>query len=631
MYEYQSFEPAGFGRSVWQERYAAPGEERWSQMANRVNAHVMKGERSQEKLAAFEIMNTGRFFPAGRTLHGAGRPGWKGNCCNCFVFRVEDNVESIGETHRQLYMTSTYGGGVGYNASKVRPKGSDIGSHKCSAPGVVSFARSVDGMLAQVRAGGSRRAAILGAIHISHPDVLEWIRVKQELGVLENHNISLYIDDEFVNAVRADDLWRFKFNDKAWTTFEVDQSGDKRFLVNALDAEHCQKILEQFYRTSSGQVFTIEKEVPVKARWLWRKIVQSNLVCAEPGILNESAIRRMYAVEYMEPFAGQNPCTEAVTGHLGNCTLGSLNLSRYVHDGDFDYATFKRDVATGVRFLDNVLTVNRFPLVEQKRAARITRRIGLGVMGYAHMLIDLGLRYGSSQALEFTDSLFCLMKETAFRASLGLAREKGSCEGLRSQSSRAAYLSTTDFIGSLPEDIRAGIREYGLRNSVILSIAPTGTIGSVAGCSTSIEPVFAPAFRRRWRRGESWDEELIFDPKFKEMIEKGLDPSVVVGAYDVTPEEHMLTIVTVQKHVDQSISKTINVPKGMEFDEFSTALLKHVDKIKGVSTYRDGSRGDSPLTALSVDEAIRLYHETYGGQARTEHYVQGCATGACEV
>ncbi len=623
MFDYPSFEPQNFGQSIFLQRYAATGENKWAQTVKRVVDAVCANESQEVKDRTFEIINSGRFFPGGRTLNGAGRPGWKGNLLNCYIFQPEDNVESIGDVHKAMYITACNGGGTGYNASKIRPKGANIGDMTCAAPGVVSFAKSVDGMLAQVRAGGSRRAAILGAISIDHPDTLEWIRAKQTLGALENHNISLFINDHFLDAVEKDLPWHFTFKGQVWNTYLV-QVGDRKQVIPAINATVAGNIAEKFWRKTPSEKVVVLGDYPIKAKWLWEQIVESNLKCGEPGLLNESKIREDYAAESWEPFAGVNPCSEANTGHMGNCTLGSINLAAYSTSGVMDIFQMEQDIPYMVRFLDNVLTLNKYPVAEQKTAAEMTRRIGLGVMGYAHMLIDVGLKYGSRDALDFTEEIMESIRDSAFNSSIDLAKEKGVFEAFIYKPHREAYLAS-NYIQKLPEAIQEGIAEHGIRNAVLLSIAPTGTIGSVAGVSTSIEPIFAPAYERRWRDGEVWQSQVIMDPKFKAIHDTGADPSVCVGAYDVTPEEHMKTIVCVQQFIDQSISKTINVPQGVP--NFSELLLKYVRGMKGVSIYMDGSRGFEPMKAIPMMYALTHFEDA----ARMEMATQDCATGSCDL
>lgn len=623
-----NFAPTGFGETIFRQRYSIDDAETWGAAALRIVSHVCKSELKNIREAITEPISAGRFFPAGRTIHGAGRDGWQGNMINCYIFKPEDTKESIGQFLNEIYVTATCGGGTGYNPSNVRPKGADIGPHKVAAPGIISLAKAVDAIGGEVRAGGSRRAAILGAVNITHPDVLEWIRVKQQLGILENHNISIYVTDAFTDAVRNNDYWHFSFNGVEWHTYEV-SINQAKMLVPATSKPHCEKILENYYRAGPEDNLHVLRKYPLRAKQLWAWIMESNLTCAEPGILHEDAIRRNYAVEYVEPWAGNNPCTEAVTGHLGNCTLGSLNLTSYVTDGAVNWSLLKDDTAAAVRFLDNVLSENNYPLDEQEAAAMRVRRIGLGVMGYGHMLIDMGLRYGSDEAIEFTHELAEFVRDTAFETSIRLASEKGPCPATESLMDRHNYLEN-DYTRRLPDKIRMGILDNGIRNAVLLSIAPTGSIGSVAGVSTSIEPVFAPAYRRYYRVGEGWDHELVFDPKFKQAFLSDNDQSMnaVVGAYDVTPEEHMKTIVAWQHYVDQSISKTINVPKDTDISAFSATLLKHIDNIKGVSTYLEGSRGFEPLQAIPLEEAIELASKE---DHKEHHFIQDCSTGSCEI
>jgi len=636
--QFNSFNPIGFGETVFRQRYALNDKETWQEAAYRITEYVCSSEKTEIKNKIFEMIAKGNFFPGGRTIHGAGRKGWQGNLLNCYIFQPEDNKESIGKVLHQIYVTATCGGGTGYNVSKIRPKGSDVGPHKVAAPGIVSFAKMVDAIGAEVRAGGSRRAAILGAVSINHPDVLEWIRIKQQtdglnknnLGILSNHNISIYINDDFINACKNDKIWKFEFNGETWNTYLVRRNYDitNEFIVPALSKEHCLKICDNYYKNNANDSFEIVKIFTLKAKWLWNKIIHSNLKCAEPAILNESAIRDNYAVEFIEPWAGNNPCTEAVTGHLGNCTLGSLNLVKYINNNDINWALLSADISLAVRFLDNVLSINKFPVSEQQMVALNVRRIGLGVMGYGHALIDLKLKYGSQEALKLTAKLARFIKEQAFIASINLAIEKGPCTSLQNKENKEMYIKNK-FISKLPKKIIKDIIKHGIRNAVLLSIAPTGSIGSVAGVSTSIEPIYAPAFKRRFRRGEHWEEEIVFDEKFLQMYNSKNKLDYVVGAYDVTPEQHIATIAEWQKHIDQSISKTINCPKNTQLDIFSTTLFKYISDIKGVSTYLEGSRKFEPLEAITIDEAIKLIEKN--NTKDTGNFIQECSTGACEI
>jgi len=632
------FEPVGFGLTIFKQRYALDEKETWQDCAARIVDNVCKDEKVEIKQQIFEMIAKGNFFPGGRTIHGAGRNKWQGNLLNCYIFKPEDTKESIGEVTKQIYITATCGGGTGYNASNIRPKGADIGPHKTAAPGIVSFARQIDAIAGEVRAGGSRRAAILGAVTITHPDVLEWIRVKQKTenitkfntGALSNHNISIYLNKDFINACKEDKNWHFEFNGEVWNTYLIRRNYDiqDEFIIPALSKDHALKICENYYKNESTDTFEIVKTQQIKAKWLWRKIIHSNLKCAEPAILNESAILENYAVQHIEPFSGNNPCTEAVTGHLGNCTLGSLNLIKYVFNKEITYDKLAIDISLAVRFLDNVLSVNKFPVKEQLDAMNITRRIGLGIMGYGHFLIALGLKYGSDEALKLTEKLSEFIKIEAFKASVELAKEKGIANGLIDIENRKKYVANK-FIQDLPKKLQKDILKHGIRNAVLLSIAPTGSIGSVAGVSTSIEPIYSPAYKRRYRKGEHWEEEIVFDSKFLELFQKGESLENVVGAYDVTPEEHMKTIVAWQKHIDQSISKTINCPKTTSLESFSDTLFKYISEIKGVSTYLENSRGFEPLEAIPVEEAIKLIKDSKLQQSA--NLLQDCATGACEV
>ena len=269
---------------------------------------------------------------------------------------------------------------------------------------------------------------------------------------------------------------------------------------------------------------------------------------------------------------------------------------------DIDWPRLAKTIRTGIRFLDNVLTVNHYPIEECKIAGERSRRIGLGTMGLHHMLIKLGIKYGSEKCIEFLDRLYTTIRDESYLASMYIAREKGSFPEFNSKK----YLSE-EFAKTLPARIRMLIKEFGIRNAVMLTAAPTGTVSMVHGVSTGIEPIFAPMYNRRYREGNTWKQTLVLDPMFKEALMKGSDGRHIVGAYDVRTEEHMAVQACIQRYTDNAISKTINLPEDASHEEVSRMALKFAPYLKGMTVYRAGSKGMEPLEALPLtDENIEL-------------------------
>ena len=298
-----------------------------------------------------------------------------------------------------------------------------------------------------------------------------------------------------------------------------------------------------------------------------------------------------------------NPCGEISLPSYGNCCLGSVNLANMVVDGEVDWKRLAKAVRTGVRFLDNVLTVNHFPVTACKEVAHRSRRIGLGVMGLHYMLIKLDLLYGKEESLEFIERLFQTIKNEAYKASCYLAREKGSFDAFDSKK----YLSE-EFTKELPARIRMLIKEHGIRNAVMLTIAPTGTTAMVQGVYTGLEPIFSAIYKRRYKEGNVIKETVVVDPLFKEHFDNKLPLEYFVGAYEVTPKEHMAVQAACQKHIDSCISKTINMPEDANAASMLDEALQYASDLKGMTVYRAGSKGQEPLEAIPLTrENIEKY------------------------
>jgi ribonucleoside-diphosphate reductase alpha chain len=361
------------------------------------------------------------------------------------------------------------------------------------------------------------------------------------------------------------------------------------------------------------------------AKDLWERICLNAVKSGEPGFLFEDNIRKNFATSYFEEYSSPNPCGESLIPTDGNCNLGSINLLRMFSEEthDVDWSLLAKTIGIAVRMMDDVLTMNVYPTPETKVAAERSRRIGLGVMGLHHLLIKLGLRYGSNESLEFIERLFATIRNEAFMASVDIAKEKGSYSEYDYDKYIANY-----YISHLPTRILKAIKQHGIRNAVILSIAPTGSLSMVAGTSSGIEPIFAPMYNRKYRIGNVLAEEIVVDKMFSNAVETG-SWDHIVGAYDVTPQEHMAVQAAVQDYVDQAIAKTINVPKDFSHEELMELILNYSDRLKGLTIYREGSRENEPLQAIkTTQENVEKYamNKDLAGIVNSQ-----CNTGSCEL
>ena len=499
-----------------------------------------------------------------------------------------------------MYRISCAGGGVGFNVSKIRPKGDHIGSVKNSAPGSVSVLQMINEVGEHVRAGKNRRTALMGILNVTHPDLLEFLSVKLDQGQLNNFNISVAITDRFLEAIELDEDWYFSFNNKEYHSYEMLRNNEEITHVIAMDEEDALERANNFHKKDWKDSFTGLGRKDIKARDLWDMIWKNSVESGDPGIYNIDLANRYTNVSYFERLDSTNPCGEISLPSYGNCCLGNINLSNMVlADGsDVDWKRLAKTVRAGVRFLDNVLTVNTFPTEECKLVGERSRRIGLGVTGLHYMLIKLGIRYGNEKCLEFLDRLFTTIRDESYKQSIYLARDKKPFP----EFDYKKYLNE-DYAKTLPARIRMLIKRYGVRNAVMLTIPPCGTISMLHGVSSGLEPIFSAMYNRRYRQNNIWKEQLVVDPLFEEYYRKGASLVNFVGAYDVAPEDHIKVQATVQKYMDSCISKTINLPAGTEPEDFSQAALEYAPYLKGLTVYRAGSKGNEPLEAIPLTQA----------------------------
>ena len=499
-----------------------------------------------------------RFIPAGRIIAGAGS-GRRVTLFNCFVMGgIEDDLDDIFSNLREAALTMQQGGGIGYDFSTLRPKGAPVRGVGADASGPLSFMDVWDAMCRTIMSAGSRRGAMMATLRCDHPDIEAFIDAKREPGRLRSFNLSVLITDAFMAAAEADLDWDLSF---------------------------------------AGRVFRT-----VKARALWDRIMRATFAYAEPGVLFIDRINARNNLAYCETIHSTNPCSEQPLPPYGACLLGSVNLSRLVLDpftpaARLDEAALDDLVATAVRMLDNTVDVSGFPLPEQRQEAHAKRRIGLGVTGLADALIMCRATYGSDAAVALADRWTARINRAAYLASAALAAEKGAFPLY----DRDAYLAG-ETVRGLDADVRAAIAEHGIRNALLTSIAPTGTISLWAdNVSSGIEPIFALAYTRRVKNPDgSLREEEVSDHavrRYRALFGKDAElPGYFVTAQTLTPRDHVRMQAAVQRHVDSAISKTVNCPEDISFEAFKDIYLDaYASGCKGCTTYRPNAITGSVL------------------------------------
>lgn len=584
------YKPEGLSNTIFEERYTIHPNESWDNASRRLAYHVSKDEIEKEKHfeSFYEEIVTNRFMPAGRIWYGAGRE--KAQLLNCFVVPTEDSREGWGKTIHDVIVVSGMGGGVGINCSPIRPRGSLIKGTGGVATGAVSLMQMINGVGDVLVSGGGRRLALMLDLDINHPDIPEFLDKKLDKNELKNANVSVVLND--------------------------------RHFIDAL------KNNEEHYFSWDGEI-----QGGTDSRALWNKLVQNAWSSGEPGVLNGFLANQENNLWYYKPLVSTNPCGEIWLEEYGCCCLGALVLPRFIDSyGNFKYHELEQTIRTAVRFLDNTLSINEYPLPEIRKNCLDVRRIGLGVMGLHSMLIQMGMRYSSSFASIFIDSLMDFIKVTAYKASIELAKEKGAFPAFSPKMVESGFIQR-----AIPEEIRNNIIQHGIRNCALLTIAPTGTTGMVSNVSTGIEPLFAPAYWRRFYRptpdgSRQLDKELVVDPLWDTLEHEGKDISVLEGAYDISPEQHFNVQQICQRHIDNAVSKTINLPESYPVDSLADLWLEYLPSLKGTTFYRAGSRGEEPLEAIPLEEAKKLVATKEHKHAEiNEQNSFDCPDGVCEV
>lgn len=621
-------ELTGLSKDIFIQRYAMPGEE-WQDCAKRVAHHIagveLNGAVTEWGNKFFEAISMGDFMPGGRILFGAGRREF--NMLNCFRLHPEDTVESIGKMIQDTYRISCGGGGIGFNFSDIRPKGDDIQNIRWSAPGAVSVMQMVNEIGHHVRSGKNRRTALIAILNVDHPDLFEFLHVKLDLNQLTNFNISVGITNEFIKAVKKNKSWVFKFNGRIYKPYNVTRSDGPVIQVLGLNEDDALGRAHAFYRDNQHNTFIAVEETEVMARDIWDIIIDNSWQSGDPGIYNLDLANDFTNVSYFEDVNSPNPCGEIPLPAYGNCCLGHVNLSNMYDEkkNDVHWKKLAKTIRTGIRFLDNVLTANHYPIPECRTVGERSRRIGLGVTGLHYLLLKLGLVYGDEKCLEFLDRLFATFRNEAYKASVEIAKEKGSFPAFD-----AEKYSQESFFQQLPPRIQNAIKKHGIRNAVMLTIAPCGTNSMVLGVSSGIEPIFAPVYKRHFREDNILREEYVADKLFAKYYLEERAMQHFRGAYDISVEEHLAVQATVQKYIDSAISKTTNLPTDFPAEDLSAVILEHANYVKGFTIYRAGSKGNEPLEPIDIGDTDKL-HEAMQHAGIALESIEACRSGSCEI
>jgi len=509
-----------------------------SDLFRRVADYIASAEKTKEEQKKwadrfFEAMMARDFMPNSPTLTGAGRD----MCLSaCFVLPIEDSMESIFDAVKNAALVHKEGGGTGFDFSQLRPKGSFVRKTQGVASGPVSFLKVIDAATEAVKQGGTRRGANIGLLRVDHPDIEEFVTMKRDGRTLNNFNISVAITDEFMKALKRDGEY------------------------------------------SLYNPYLKKKTVRKKARDIFKLIVESAWAVGDPGLIFIDRINQLNPTRELGPISATNPCGEQPLHPYESCNLGSINISNFYspgHPDEIDWERLAGIIEMAVRFLDDVIDVNRYPLPQIAEMTRANRRIGLGIMGWADLLLKKKIRYDSPEALALAEKVISFMRQTADRESEKLGELKGN-------------------FPNIDLSIYKGKKR---RNATVLTIAPTGTISRLAGCSSSIEPIFAFEFVSKILDGEIKDVHPLYEEWKKEHPGEPL-PDYFVTAHDIPYEGHIRMQAAFQKYVDNSVSKTINLPNQATFEDVEKAYLLAYDLgTKGITIYRDGSKAEQVLYA----------------------------------
>ena len=565
--------PMAISQQIWDMKYRLKDQngtfleqtvqDTWRRIAKALSE--VETEPKKWETIFYNALTDFKFLPAGRITAGSGT---KRNVTlfNCFVMGViPDSMSGIFDMLKEAALTMQQGGGIGYDFSTIRPKGSLVKGIAADASGPVSFMDVWDSMCRTIMSAGSRRGAMMATMRCDHPDIEEFIAAKSDSQKLRMFNLSVLVTDAFMDAVKKGEDWKLIYNNKVYSV--------------------------------------------IKAADLWDQIMRATYNFAEPGVIFIDRINETNNLSYCETITATNPCGEQPLPPYGACLLGSINLAKLVeHPFDknayLDVSQLEDLVSTAVRMMDNVIEVSQFPLEAQKLEAKNKRRIGLGVTGLADALLMVGLRYGSDEAVKKTEKWMKTIALSAYKASINLAEEKGAFPLFDPEK----FIVSGKMI-QMDEDVKQAVHKFGIRNALLTSIAPTGTISLYAGnVSSGIEPVFAYSYKRKVLQNDgSHVEEEVVDyavQLWRDKFGNAPFPDFFVSAQNLTPADHVKMQAAAQKWVDSSISKTINCPEDISFDDFKEVYIQAYDTgCKGCTTYRPNEVTGSVLSAASEEKS----------------------------
>ena len=544
------------GADVLKNKYLAPWEnhpyELW-QRQSKALASVEQNKKLREvwEKKFYSILEDFKFTPGGRIMHGAGRDDITTTLNNCYVVGIEDDsINSIYKTIQEEARTYKFGGGCGHDLSVLRPSGDAIigtGGESCGPVGFMNLFSENTNTIAQ----HGRRGANMQTLRIDHPDIEKFIEIKTgDVNMVKYSNISVLLTDDFMHAVENDSEFDLKWDKKVYKT--------------------------------------------VNARELWEKIIDHAHSSAEPGLLFWDTMTDYHNAEYCSPLVSTNPCAEQPLPDGGCCNLGSINLERFVDkEGNFEVENFKNTVQIATRFLDNVIDYNmeRHALESQKQNAQNDRRIGLGILGLGDMLVRMGIKYDSEDALQTVDQVMTIFRDTAYETSKDLAKEKDAFPNFDWKGFRKSK-----FIKNLPKDLKKSISETGIRNSTVLTVPPTGSGAIVARVTSGIEPIFATSYKRRVKKndgfGREFDEYKVYHPIIEKLFKTDDNlPEYVVTAHDIDPYFRVKMQGIIQKYIDSSISSTVNLQENIKKETVADIYMTaYKANLKGITVYREGSR-----------------------------------------
>jgi ribonucleoside-diphosphate reductase alpha chain len=579
---------------IWRSKYRHGDESHPFDSFRRVVEGVYAKDPDKEaKAAALEAMQKGLWIPAGRIQAGAGTPNIV-TLLNCYMCQdIHDSMSGIADALRDAMLTMQQGGGIGMNFSTLRPTGAYLRRTGAVASGPLPFMDMWDSMCQTIMSAGSRRGAMMAVMDCEHPDLPTFIQAKREAGRLTNFNVSVLVSDAFMQAVEDDEDW--------FLGFDVPRADGKHlFVTEREDRGH----LEQWYAYSSW-----------KARDLWDLILENTYEWSEPGVIFMDRVNRCNNLQYCETITGTNPCGEQPLPPNGCCNLGAINLARmiskpFTEQAKLDWHLLGEITKLGTRFLDNVIDTTLYPLDSQAEEEYAKRRIGIGITGLANCMAQLGLTYGSAEAVDLTDQIMSAIKNITYKASAKLAQERGPFPLY----SHHDWGKSSPIVQGLDDSTKKVIGQHGMRNGVLLTIAPTGTTSILAGnVSSGLEPVFLNKVQRNVRQEDgSTKPYTAFDYGYLLYCKlKGVNPETshklpdqMITHEELKPLQHLTVQEVCQRHIDASVSKTINCPQAITYEAFKDIYTEAYKRgLKGCTTYRYSDVRGAVLSKGGTDAA----------------------------